>query len=93
RGTLLGDLSAYVTLIDSNNFDIKSAIPLVERVVNNDPDLEIWSAVVELVALTSPKQLTPPTAFEKAAFDTPLRSSSASQRGIEQTRRSRPTNP
>ncbi len=34
-GTLLGDLSGYVTLIDSNNFDIKSAIPLVERVVNN----------------------------------------------------------
>lgn len=35
RGTLLGDLSGYVALIDSNNFDIKSAIPLVEWVVNN----------------------------------------------------------
>ncbi|OBT60889.1 hypothetical protein VE03_09937 [Pseudogymnoascus sp. 23342-1-I1] len=85
RGTLLGDLSAYVTLIDSNNFDIKSAIPLVERVIKNAPDLEIWSAVVDLVALTSPKQLTPPTAFEKAVFDTPLRSSLASQTGSEQT--------
>ncbi|KFX97425.1 hypothetical protein O988_04871 [Pseudogymnoascus sp. VKM F-3808] len=41
RSTLLGDLSAYVTLIDSNNFDIKSAIPLVEQVINNAPDLEI----------------------------------------------------
>lgn len=28
---------------------------------------------------------TPPTAFEKAVFDTPLRSSSVSQRGTEQT--------
>jgi len=28
---------------------------------------------------------TPPTTFAKAAFDTPLRSSSASQRGIERT--------
>ena len=28
---------------------------------------------------------TPPTVFGKAVFDTPLRSSSASQRGIEQT--------
>jgi ankyrin repeat protein len=43
--TLRGDLSGYVTLVDSNNFDIKSAIPLVERVVNNVPDVEIWSAV------------------------------------------------
>ena len=47
--------------------------------------VEIWRAVFDLIALTSPKQLTPPTAFEKAFFDTPLRSSSASQRGIEQT--------
>jgi hypothetical protein len=38
----------------------------------------------DLIALTSPKQLTLPTAFEKAVFDTPLRSSLASQRGIEQ---------
>jgi hypothetical protein len=61
------------------------AIPLVERVVKNAPNVEIWSAVFNLVVLTSPKQLTPPTAFEKAVFDTPLRSSLASQRGIEQT--------
>jgi hypothetical protein len=39
--------------------------------------------VFELVARTTTG--TPPTAFEKAIFDTPLRSSSASQRGIEQT--------
>jgi hypothetical protein len=39
--------------------------------------------VFELVARTNPS--TPPTAFENAVFDTPLRSSSASQRGIEQT--------
>ncbi|KAH6661767.1 hypothetical protein B0J14DRAFT_707992 [Halenospora varia] len=85
RGTLLGDLSTYVTLVDSYKFDIKSAIPLVELVINNAPDVEIWRGVSDLIALTNPKQLTPPTAFEKAVFDTPLRSSSASQRGIEQT--------
>jgi hypothetical protein len=39
--------------------------------------------VFELIARTSSS--TPPTAFEKAVFDTPLRSSSASQRGIKQT--------
>lgn len=36
----------------------------------------------ELVAQTTP--VTPPTTFEQAVLDTPLRSSSASQRGIEQ---------
>lgn len=85
HGTLLGDLSGYVTLVDSNNFDIKSTIPLVKLVVNNAPDVETWRAVFDLIALTGPEQLTPPTTFEKAIFDTPLRSSSASQRGIEQT--------
>jgi hypothetical protein len=39
----------------------------------------------ELVAHTSPSPTTPPIAFKNAIFDTPLRSSSASQRGIEQT--------
>ncbi len=85
HGTLLGDLSGHITLVDSNNFDIISAIPLVERVINNAPDVEIWSAVFKLIAQTRPKAITPPTAFESAVFDTPLRSSSASQRGIEQT--------
>ncbi|PVH69171.1 hypothetical protein DL98DRAFT_578486 [Cadophora sp. DSE1049] len=47
--------------------------------------MEIWRAVFDLVLLTSSKQLTPPTAFEKAVFDTLLRPSSASQRGTEQT--------
>ncbi|KAG9237290.1 hypothetical protein BJ875DRAFT_533004 [Amylocarpus encephaloides] len=81
RRTLLGDLSGYVTLIDSNNnFDIKSAIPLVESVVTNVPDVEIWTTVFNLVAhAASPKAPTPPTVL------TPLRSGSASQRGVEQT--------
>jgi hypothetical protein len=73
---------AIVTLVDSNNFDIKSAIPLVERAMNKAPDVEIWSAAFD--ACTSLKQATPLIAFEKALFDTPLRSSSASQRGIKQ---------
>ncbi|KAH6704090.1 hypothetical protein BKA61DRAFT_702673 [Leptodontidium sp. MPI-SDFR-AT-0119] len=85
QGSLLGDLSGHITLVDSNNFDIISAIPLVDLVINNASDVEIWSSAVGLVAGTKLKAITPPTAFEKAVFDTPLRSSSASQRGIEQT--------
>jgi len=56
----------------------------VELVVNNAPDVKIWRAVFELVAWTTSKAITPPTAFEKAVFSKPLRSSAASQRGIEQ---------
>ncbi|KAE8441377.1 hypothetical protein EG329_005004 [Mollisiaceae sp. DMI_Dod_QoI] len=85
QGTLLGDLSGHISLVDSNNFDIISTIPLVDRVINNAPDVDIWSAVFGLVAGTQPRAIAPPTAFKKAVFDTPLRSSSASQRGIEQT--------
>lgn len=75
--------------MDSNQLDIASAIPLVEQIVRDEPDTstwndaDIWHVVLELVARTNPA--APPTAFEKAVFDTPLRSSSASQRGVEQT--------
>ncbi|PQE07985.1 hypothetical protein CJF30_00011335 [Rutstroemia sp. NJR-2017a BBW] len=79
------DLFSLGAKVGSRDFDIKSIIPLVELVVNNAPDVEIWHAVFNLILTTSPKRVTPPIAFEKAVFDTPLRSSSASQRGVEQT--------
>ncbi|PQE09263.1 serine threonine- kinase Sgk2 protein [Rutstroemia sp. NJR-2017a BBW] len=82
---LRADLFSLGSKVGSRDFDIKSTIPLVELVVNNAPDVEIWHAVFNLILTTSPKRVTPPTAFEKAVFDTPLRSSSASQRGVEQT--------
>ncbi|KAJ2901648.1 uncharacterized protein MKZ38_001607 [Zalerion maritima] len=87
--TLSGDLAILYGRLDSNQLDSASAIPLVEQIVRNEPDAltwndaDVWLAVFELVVRTNPA--TPPTAFEKAVFDTPLRSSSASQRGIEQT--------
>ena len=78
--------------MDANQLDIASAIPLVERIIRNEPDtrtwndVDIWQTVFELVTRTIPPRLQlPPTAFEKTVFDTPLRSSSASQKGIEQT--------
>ncbi|OAF59713.1 hypothetical protein VC83_03925 [Pseudogymnoascus destructans] len=87
--TVSGDLAILYGRVDANQLDIASAIPLVEQIVKNEPDeptwndSDIWHAVLELVARTNPA--TPPTAFEKAVLDTPLRSSSASQSGIEQT--------
>ncbi|PQE24972.1 serine threonine- kinase Sgk2 protein [Rutstroemia sp. NJR-2017a BVV2] len=87
--TLAGDLGILYGRVDSNQLDIALAIPLVDHIVRNEPDTptwndaDIWHTVFELVARTNP--ITPPTAFEKAVFDTPLRSSSASQTGVEQT--------
>ncbi|APA16230.1 hypothetical protein sscle_16g110000 [Sclerotinia sclerotiorum 1980 UF-70] len=71
---LRADLFSLGSKVASRDFDIKSTIPLMELVINNTPDMEIY-----------PKRVTPPIAFEKAVFDTSLRSSSASQRGVEQT--------
>ncbi|KAM3066402.1 hypothetical protein ACMFMG_012092 [Clarireedia jacksonii] len=87
--TLSSDLTILYSRVDSNQLDITLAIPLVDHIVKNEldaptwNDADIWHTVFELVARTNP--ITPPTAFEKAVFDTPLRSSSASQRGVEQT--------
>jgi len=66
-----------------------STTSLVQLIVENEPgaptsnDTDIWLAVFELVVQTTP--VTPPTAFERTVFDMPLQSSSASQRGVEQT--------
>jgi hypothetical protein len=75
--------------VDANQVNIALSIPLVELIARNEPgtptpnDADIWHTVFELIARSNSP--TPPPAFEKAVFDTPLRSSSASQRGIEQT--------
>ncbi|KAJ8067034.1 hypothetical protein OCU04_004414 [Sclerotinia nivalis] len=82
---LLLDLFRIGDKVSSKNVNIKSILPLVKLVINNAPDVEIWGAVFDLIATTSSVQLTPPTTFEKAVLNTPLRSGSASQRGVEQT--------
>ncbi len=80
---LRADLFGLGSKVGSSDFDIKSAIPLLRRVISSASDAEIWRAVFDLVALIKPT--TPVlTVFDKAILDTPLRSSSASQMGDEQ---------
>jgi hypothetical protein len=87
--TLSRDLGILYSRVDAGQVDIASSMPLVEQIVRNKPgaptwnDADIWHAVFELVARAN--LTTPPTTFAKAVFDTPLRSSSASQGGVEQT--------
>lgn len=92
--TLSGDLALLYGHLDTNQPNtlvIRLVIPLVDHIIKNKLDApirndeDIWLAVFDLVAFTNLKQATPPIAFNKAILDTPLRSSSASQRGAEQT--------
>jgi hypothetical protein len=83
---LLSDLSRYISQVVLDAFDIKSVAPLLEKIINNALDAEIWYAVYDLVAESRPPQaITPPTALENTTFETPFRHSSASQIGTEQT--------
>ncbi|KAH0562893.1 hypothetical protein GP486_002515 [Trichoglossum hirsutum] len=54
RGILLGDLSRLVSLVVSNDFDFKPVIPLLNKVVDKAPDVEIWGAVYVLVTQSTP---------------------------------------
>ncbi|KAI9765253.1 MAG: hypothetical protein M1839_005600 [Geoglossum umbratile] len=81
RGTLSADLATFYLQLDSNEADVKSVFPLLEQIIGGAPDPDIWNAVFALV--TKPR-VTPPTVFNKAALDTPLKSTSSSQHGKEQ---------
>jgi hypothetical protein len=78
---ILGDLSRFVSLAVSDDFDVKPVVPLLELVIKRAPDKDIWSAVFTLVAPGA----TPPIISNRAALDTPLKSTSSSQQGTEQT--------
>ena len=56
RGSLFGDLSRFNSVVDLDDFDIKSVGPLLEKIINNAPDAEIWYAVYDLVAESRPPQ-------------------------------------
>jgi hypothetical protein len=73
RGTLFGDLFRFNSVVDSDDFDIKSVVPLLELAIKRAPDEEIWNTVF---ALVSPPA-TSPTIFNKAFLDTPLKSISS----------------
>jgi hypothetical protein len=80
REIILGDLSRFVSLAVSDDFDVKPVVPLLELVIKRAPDKDVWSAVFTLVA----PRATPPTISNKAVLDTPLKSTSSSQQGSEQ---------
>jgi Fungal protein kinase len=54
RGILLSDLLRFASLVVSDDFDIKLVIPLLNKVVDEAPDADIWGAVYGLVTESTP---------------------------------------
>jgi hypothetical protein len=79
REILLSDLLRFNTLLISDDIDVNTVVPLLQQVIRCAADEDIWNTVISLVSLRT----TPPTIFDKAALDTPLKSTS-SQQGSEQ---------
>ncbi|KAJ9641091.1 hypothetical protein H2199_005759 [Coniosporium tulheliwenetii] len=77
RGTLLRDLSNLVAQIDSGEFNVRSIVPLFEKVDSHASDLEICNALFALVARpTTPPQSGP--SFTASFQQTPWSFNSAS---------------
>jgi hypothetical protein len=64
----------------SDDFDVNSIVPLLEQVIKRATNEDVWSAVFALIT----RRATPPIVFNKAALDTPLKSTPSSQQSSEQ---------
>jgi hypothetical protein len=78
KRTLSCDLGILYSHVNANQVNIALSIPLVKVIARNEPctltsnNADIWRIMFELITRTNSPTL--PTAFEKAVFDTPLRS-------------------
>jgi hypothetical protein len=81
RENLLYSLVVLSSLVVSGGINVDSVIPIFQRVIKHAPDDDVWNAALALAA----SQAAPPTIPSKAALDTPLKSTSSSQQGSEQT--------
>ncbi|KAH0562856.1 hypothetical protein GP486_002529 [Trichoglossum hirsutum] len=83
-GTLSGYLSRFYSTVDLGNFDSRSIVPLLIKVLNKAPDADIWDAVNNLVIESTPPHTPSSTILSSSITDTPLKSTSGSQQGSEQ---------
>ena len=54
RGTLSGDLSRFYSVVDSDGFDIERTIPLLNAVLHNAQDEDVWDKVYTAVTESTP---------------------------------------
>ncbi len=54
RGSLLSDLSKYISLVDSDKSNIRLVTHLIREVLNKAPGLKIWRTVKNLMIESTP---------------------------------------
>ncbi|KJZ71102.1 hypothetical protein HIM_09521 [Hirsutella minnesotensis 3608] len=78
------ELATILGRLRQDHIDYGHFIPLVKFVAQKASDLEIWSAVLDLISTLT--RVTPPASVPVTFDSTPITHSSASQQGAEQTR-------
>jgi hypothetical protein len=80
----VSDLTAVRLRAQKGDFEYRHFRPLSQLVVKQASDIDIWAATIALIQNISPST---PSPSRPPSFDTPITHSSASQQGLEQTRR------
>jgi hypothetical protein len=79
------ELATVIGRVRRGDFNYEQYRALSQLVIKKAPDVDIWHAVLDLI--TSLSRLTPPESITPSSDGTPVRHSSASQQGDEQTKR------
>ncbi|KMU74789.1 hypothetical protein CISG_00719 [Coccidioides immitis RMSCC 3703] len=82
--SVASDLAGHFTRV-TGDFNYTYYRPLVNLIIKDAPDLDIWSAVFDLISEVS--RVSPPPNIPPASKSTPIEYSSASQLDSEQSRR------
>lgn len=78
------ELALLFERVQKGDFNYVDYRPLVALVIKGAPNLEIWTAVLDLISKLS--RATPPPSVPPVVESTPIKHSSASQQGSEQSR-------
>ncbi|EEH33097.1 hypothetical protein PAAG_04150 [Paracoccidioides lutzii Pb01] len=78
------ELSRLFTCLQDGDFSYEHYRTLVRLVIQKATDVDIWKAVLDLIATVS--RATPPASIPPTSLGTPIKSTSSSQKGSEQTR-------
>ncbi|KAM4066706.1 kinase [Hirsutella rhossiliensis] len=81
---VITELAGLVRRFRKGDFNYSYYRPLVRLAIQEASDLEIWSAVLDLIGTVT--RATPPESIPATFDNTPITHSSASQQGTEQTR-------
>ncbi|ODH12590.1 hypothetical protein ACO22_08113, partial [Paracoccidioides brasiliensis] len=78
-------LAGILTHVRKGNFNYNQFQPLVQLIIQNAPDVDIWKAVLDLTVII-PQSIPPLTSIPPFFTGTPVKSTSSSQKDSEQTR-------